>query len=457
MVNAANNGNSATATANGTIITTGSLQPTIASNGGMIQTHVFAGQTLTTMSPAAQTSRVLMPHELGTITMPQLQQFQFQPLQTHQQPQYIIYNNSNDVTMLRQITTANTPISNAIFHQTTHQQHSQPQQAQQIVSNPSSLQQTTFVTHKNLPKSSLGATHYSNSGATAVTAVPISFSSNQSSIFVDGNGAHHGSGPIIMATNKSASLIQSAASTQFKAASNEFVQGIVGNTVTTASLSAVMASANSAEISRQNGSSVTTDNNRPTTTQANDINKYVASSSGAIAARPIDNHVVSTLNVTPNPTNVTNPVTAETRTIDSADASQHEAIVKPEPENEAEPEPEIDIVINNVVCSFSVRCHLNLREIALNGRNVEFRRENGMVTMKLRHPYTTASIWSSGRITCTGATSEDQVSLPAVSFPPRNHIPSHSNRRKSALDATRVHCRRSASRCASTTSAWSMF
>lgn len=78
-------------------------------------------------------------------------------------------------------------------------------------------------------------------------------------------------------------------------------------------------------------------------------------------------------------------------------------------DDENEPEPEIDIVINNVVCSFSVRCHLNLREIALNGRNVEFRRENGMVTMKLRRPYTTASIWSSGRITCTGATSEDQV------------------------------------------------
>ena len=44
----------------------------------------------------------------------------------------------------------------------------------------------------------------------------------------------------------------------------------------------------------------------------------------------------------------------------------------------------MDIVINNVVCSFSVRCHLNLKEIALNGSNVEYRRENGMVTMKLR-------------------------------------------------------------------------
>lgn len=74
-----------------------------------------------------------------------------------------------------------------------------------------------------------------------------------------------------------------------------------------------------------------------------------------------------------------------------------------------EPEPEIDIVISNVVCAFSVRSQLTLKDIALNGANVEYKRENGMVTMKLRKPYTTASIWSSGKITCTGATSEDQV------------------------------------------------
>ncbi|XP_065085393.1 TATA-box-binding protein [Ochlerotatus camptorhynchus] len=89
------------------------------------------------------------------------------------------------------------------------------------------------------------------------------------------------------------------------------------------------------------------------------------------------------------------------------------ATAEKEDDQEQEPEPEIDIVINNVVCSFSVRCHLNLRNIALNGFNVEFRRENGMVTMKLRRPYTTASIWSSGKITCTGATSEDQAKVAA--------------------------------------------
>jgi len=30
-----------------------------------------------------------------------------------------------------------------------------------------------------------------------------------------------------------------------------------------------------------------------------------------------------------------------------------------------------------------------------------------MVTMRLRRPYTTASVWSSGKVTCTGATSEE--------------------------------------------------
>ena len=72
-------------------------------------------------------------------------------------------------------------------------------------------------------------------------------------------------------------------------------------------------------------------------------------------------------------------------------ASAHNLIPKVEQDAEEtskeeskEESPEVDIVINNVVCSFSVRCHLNLKEIALNGSNVEYRRENGMVTMKLR-------------------------------------------------------------------------
>lgn len=40
--------------------------------------------------------------------------------------------------------------------------------------------------------------------------------------------------------------------------------------------------------------------------------------------------------------------------------------------------PEVDINISNVVCNFSTRCHLNLRTIATNGINVEYKREQGV-------------------------------------------------------------------------------
>lgn len=48
--------------------------------------------------------------------------------------------------------------------------------------------------------------------------------------------------------------------------------------------------------------------------------------------------------------------------------------------------PEVDINISNVVCNFSTRCHLNLRQIAMNGANVEYKREQGVcinVNLKL--------------------------------------------------------------------------
>ena len=53
-----------------------------------------------------------------------------------------------------------------------------------------------------------------------------------------------------------------------------------------------------------------------------------------------------------------------------------------EDEEITEEPPELDILIRNVVCNFSVRCHLNLREIALKGSNVEYRRENGVMNHK---------------------------------------------------------------------------
>ncbi|XP_063864850.1 TATA box-binding protein-like 1 isoform X9 [Scylla paramamosain] len=90
---------------------------------------------------------------------------------------------------------------------------------------------------------------------------------------------------------------------------------------------------------------------------------------------------------------------------------EDEKVIKEEDLEVKDPEPVLDIIINNVVSSFSVACHLDLHHLALHGNNVELRKENGVLTMKLRKPPTTASIWSSGKITCTGSTSECQARL----------------------------------------------
>jgi len=47
-------------------------------------------------------------------------------------------------------------------------------------------------------------------------------------------------------------------------------------------------------------------------------------------------------------------------------------------EEEVTDEPEVDITISNVVSNFSVKCHLNLRQIASNGSNVVYKREQSV-------------------------------------------------------------------------------
>ncbi|XP_047041886.1 TATA box-binding protein-like 1 isoform X1 [Helicoverpa zea] len=143
--------------------------------------------------------------------------------------------------------------------------------------------------------------------------------------------------------------------------------------------------------------------------QENGIKELSKGTHGVVANRGISSHSVTNHMVPDH--EYCEAGTANAAQMQCADTT--EQVAPPTPIEEEEDTPEIDIMINNVVCSFSVKCHLNLRQIALNGVNVEFRRENGMVTMKLRRPYTTASIWSSGRVTCTGATSEDQAKVAA--------------------------------------------
>ena len=86
-----------------------------------------------------------------------------------------------------------------------------------------------------------------------------------------------------------------------------------------------------------------------------------------------DSHaVLSKENVTSQTHNDTSSVqggtvasTSSAVTMNQADAACMEA-------------PVIDIVINNVVCSFSTRCHLNLKKVAREGMHVIYKPENGV-------------------------------------------------------------------------------
>lgn len=68
---------------------------------------------------------------------------------------------------------------------------------------------------------------------------------------------------------------------------------------------------------------------------------------------------------------------------------------------------EIELFVNNVVCTFALSCKLNLRKIAMEAANVIYKRDHAMVLMKIRNPYCSANLWSSGKVTVTGTTSEE--------------------------------------------------
>ncbi|CAF1071253.1 unnamed protein product [Rotaria magnacalcarata] len=70
---------------------------------------------------------------------------------------------------------------------------------------------------------------------------------------------------------------------------------------------------------------------------------------------------------------------------------------------------EIELFVSNVVCSFALGCKLNLRKIAMEAANVIYKRDHAMVLMKIRNPYCSATVWSSGKVTVTGTTSEDDA------------------------------------------------
>ncbi|CAH8580120.1 unnamed protein product [Dicrocoelium dendriticum] len=93
------------------------------------------------------------------------------------------------------------------------------------------------------------------------------------------------------------------------------------------------------------------------------------------------------------------------------EADESKALIssQPDPQSEAESanddSPAITLSITNVVVMASMQCHLRLKEIARSSVDVEYKALQNHVIMRLRSPYTVATIWSSGKIWCTGANS----------------------------------------------------
>uniref|UniRef100_A0A673AUM0 TATA-box-binding protein-like n=2 Tax=Sphaeramia orbicularis TaxID=375764 RepID=A0A673AUM0_9TELE len=73
--------------------------------------------------------------------------------------------------------------------------------------------------------------------------------------------------------------------------------------------------------------------------------------------------------------------------------------------------------LQNIVSTVNLGCPLNLKFIALQARNAEYNPKRfAAVIMRIRDPRTTALIFSSGKMVCTGAKSEEQSRLAARKY-----------------------------------------
>ncbi|ELT91221.1 hypothetical protein CAPTEDRAFT_209597 [Capitella teleta] len=90
------------------------------------------------------------------------------------------------------------------------------------------------------------------------------------------------------------------------------------------------------------------------------------------------------------------------------------------PMNPATPASESSGIVpqlQNIVCTVNMACKLELKRIALHARNAEYNPKRfAAVIMRIREPRTTALIFSSGKMVCTGAKSEDQAKLAARKY-----------------------------------------
>ncbi|XP_054707139.1 uncharacterized protein LOC129216944 [Uloborus diversus] len=80
-------------------------------------------------------------------------------------------------------------------------------------------------------------------------------------------------------------------------------------------------------------------------------------------------------------------------------------------------DPGIIPQLQNIVSTVNLGCKLDLKKIALHARNAEYNPKRfAAVIMRIREPRTTALIFSSGKMVCTGAKSEEQSRLAARKY-----------------------------------------
>ncbi|XP_074583213.1 TATA-box-binding protein-like isoform X4 [Curcuma longa] len=73
--------------------------------------------------------------------------------------------------------------------------------------------------------------------------------------------------------------------------------------------------------------------------------------------------------------------------------------------------------LQNIVSTVNLDCKLDLKAIALQARNAEYNPKRfAAVIMRIREPKTTALIFASGKMVCTGAKSEHQSKLAARKY-----------------------------------------
>eukprot|EP00128_Syssomonas_multiformis_P012881 Colp12_sorted_trinity150504_noHs@22293 len=73
--------------------------------------------------------------------------------------------------------------------------------------------------------------------------------------------------------------------------------------------------------------------------------------------------------------------------------------------------------LQNIVSTVNLGVKLNLKQIALHARNAEYNPKRfAAVIMRIREPKTTALIFASGKMVCTGAKSEDASKIAARKY-----------------------------------------